>query len=149
MAPAMTVHLVKMAVGVESVAHLSELQTLRRRNAGSRDRLGALRQMTRHGPRRSEELVDGGSIYWVIKGFIRVRQGIVAIDKLTDAEGRPLCALVLDENLVRTELMASRPFQGWRYFSNEMAPPDARTSGDAYHGMPLDMAVELRALGLL
>ena len=145
----MSIHLVKLNVGTRDVAHLGEFQARRLEQARKRGEEPRLLHVPRNRPRRAAELTCGGSIYWVIKGFIRVHQGIVAIDKLTDAEGRPLCALVLDENLVRTELMASRPFQGWRYFSNEMAPPDARTSGDAYHGMPLDMAVELRALGLL
>ena len=145
----MSIHLVKLAVGVRDVAHLGEIQSRRLEQARKRGEVPRLLHVTRNRPRRTGELTSGGSIYWVIKGFIRVRQGIVAFDKLTDAEGRPSCALVLDENLVRTELMAFRPFQGWRYFSDEKAPPDARTSGDAFHGMPLDMAVELRALGLL
>lgn len=146
----MTVHLVKMAVGVESVAHLSELQTLRRRNAGSRDRLGALRQMTRHGPRRSEELVDGGSIYWVIKRFIRVRQLVLSLDH--DAvrdDGRPACALILDPQLQRTELRASRAFQGWRYLTPSMAPDDARYDTAQFDDVPAEMVAELRSLGFL
>jgi hypothetical protein len=142
----MSIHLVKLAVGVRDVVHLGEIQARRLEQARGRGEEPRLRHVTRNRPRRAEELT---SIYWVIKGFIRVRQGIVAIDKLTDAEGRPSCALVLEENLVRTELMAYRPFQGWRYLSGNKAPPDARTSGNAYHGMPQDMAVELRALGLL
>ena len=145
----MSIHLVKLAVGVRDVAHLGEIQSRRLEQARKRGEEPRLLHVTRYRPRRAGELTGGGSIYWVIKGFIRVRQGIVDFDKLTDAGGRPSCALVLDENLVRTELMASRPFQGWRYFSDEKAPPDARTIGHAFHGMPLDMAVELRALGLL
>ena len=145
----MSIHLIKLSVGVRDVAHLGDIQARRLEQARLRGEEPGLRHVTRNRPRRAEEITNGGSIYWVIKGFIRVRQGIVAFDKLTNAEGRPSCALVLDENLVRTELMAFRPFQGWRYLSAEKAPPDARASGDAFHGMPLDMAVELRALGLL
>ena len=142
----MSIHLVKLSVGVRDVAHLVEIQARRLEQARRRGEEPRLRHVTRNRPRQAAELI---SIYWVIKGFIRVRQGIIAVDKLTDAEGRPSCALVLDENLVRTELMAFRPFQGWRYLSGNKAPPDARTSGTAFHGMPLDMATELRALGLL
>ena len=145
----MSIHLIKLAVGIRDVAHLGDIQARRLQQARMRGEESRLLHVTRNRPRRTGELSKGGSIYWVIKGFIRVRQGIVAFDKMTNAEGRPSCALVLDENLVRTELMAFRPFQGWRYFSDEKAPPDARTNGDAFHGMPLDMAVELRALGLL
>ncbi len=145
----MSIHLIKLSVGVRDVAHLGDIQARRLEQARLRGEEPRLLHVTRYRPRRAGELTGGGSIYWVIKGFIRVRQGVVAFDKLTNAEGRPSCALVLDENLVRTELMAFRPFQGWRYLADEKAPPDARTSWDAFHGMPLDMAVELRALGLL
>ncbi len=145
----MSIHLIKLSVGVRDVAHLGDIQARRLEQARLRGEEPRLLHVTRNRPRQADEITGGGSIYWVIKGFVRVRQGIVAFDKLTNDEGRPSCALVLDENLVRTELMAFRPFQGWRYLSDEKAPPDARTSGDAFHGMPLDMAVELRALGLL
>ncbi len=146
----MTVHLVKMAVGVESVAHLTERQTLRRREAGTGHRLGELRIMTRHGPRRGDELLDGGSIFWVIKRFIRVRQRILGLDH--DAvrdDGRPACSLILDPELERTELQASRAFQGWRYLSEAMTPADATFDATQFDDVPDEMVAELRALGLL
>jgi hypothetical protein len=146
----MTVHMVKMAVGVESVAHLLELQTLRRRNAGSGGGFGELRNMTRNAPRRRDELVDGGSIYWVIKRFIRVRQQILDLD--LDAvrdDGRPACALILDPHLQRTELRASRAFQGWRYLPPATAPADARYDTAQFDDVPAEMVAELRSLGLL
>jgi hypothetical protein len=145
----MSIHLIKLCVGVRDVAHLGKLQARRMEQARLRGDEPRLIHVTRNKPRRDAEIINGGSIYWVIKGFVRVRQGIIALDKVTNAEGRPACALVFDENLVRTELMAFRPFQGWRYLSAEKAPPDAPAIGGAFQGMPLDMAQELRALGLL
>jgi hypothetical protein len=142
-------HLIKLCVGVRDVAQLGDIQTRRLEQARLRGEEPRLIHVTRNRPRRAGEITKGGSIYWVIKGFVRVRQGIVAFDKVTNAEGRPSCALVFDENLVRTELMAFRPFQGWRYLSPDKAPPDARPNGNTFHGMPMDMAQELRALGLL
>jgi hypothetical protein len=146
----MTVHLVKMAVGVESVAHLTELQVLRRRQAGTGTGFGELRHMTRHAPRRGSELVDGGSIFWVIKRFVRVRQRILALDQDAQRDdGRPACALVLDPELVRTELRPSRAFQGWRYLSDSMAPGDGGVDAAQFDDVPAEMVAELRALGLL
>jgi hypothetical protein len=145
----MSIHLIKLCVGVRDVAHLGDIQARRLERARLRGEEPRLIHVTRNRPRRADEISKGGSIYWVIKGFVRVRQGIVAFDKVTNAEGRPSCALMFDENLVRTELMAFRPFQGWRYLSAEKAPPDAPAIGGAIHGMPLDMAQELRVLGLL
>ena len=97
----MTVHLIKMAVGVGDVRHLARIQAGRLRQARERDGAAVLRHYTRHTPRRSAELTDGGSLYWVIKGFVRVRQEIRAVERSVNAEGRPSCALVLDPGLVR------------------------------------------------
>ncbi|MFB3135201.1 MAG: DUF1489 family protein, partial [Rhodospirillales bacterium] len=92
---------------------------------------------------------DGGSLYWVIKGFIRVRQEIRAVERSVNAEGRPSCALVLDPRLVRTSLQACRPFQGWRYLGAESAPADLSPLAGETDGVPRELAAELRQLGLL
>ena len=137
----MTVHLIKLCVGVESVGHLAELQA-RRRARGA-----ALRHLTRNTPRRAAELLDGGSLYWVVKGVIRVRQRLVAIEPARDADG-PRCALVLDAALVRTIPRAHRAFQGWRYLRAEDAPADLPMA-DSGGTMPPEMAAELGELGLI
>ena len=67
----MTVHLVKMAVGIESLDHLREVQAERFRRTAETEGEGVLRHMTRNTPRRSEEVLDGGSIYWILKGYNR------------------------------------------------------------------------------
>lgn len=145
----MTVHLVKMAVGVESIPHLAEIQARRLRQAAEAGSEAILRHVTRNTPRRAAELTDGGSIYWVIRGFIQVRQAIVDCAEHVNDQGGPACALVLDPRLVRTELRPSRPFQGWRYLAAEKAPPDLPANGAAANDLPIEMADELRALGLL
>jgi hypothetical protein len=98
-------------------------------------------------PKRADELLDGGSIYWVIKGEIQVRQRLIEIRPFTDDEGIKRCALVLDPDLVETECMPRGPFQGWRYFPAKDAPPDL-AAGDA-QDLPPALRKELRALGLL
>ena len=160
----MSVHLIKMAVGVESVAHLAELQSARLRKAAREGQASRLCHYTRHMPRRAQELLAGGSLYWVIKGFVRVRQRLLDIERGVgppwkqggrqggrpggDPEGKPACALVLDPGLVGTRLRATRAFQGWRYLAAPDAPPDLDPAADAV-GLPQEMAEELRSLGLL
>ena len=140
-------HLLKMCVGIEDVEHLRRAQAARlarQREAGEEPRL---RHVTRHWPKRAAEILAGGSLYWIIKGAVRVRQAIVAIEPATDDVARKRCALVLDPALVRTEPQPRRPHQGWRYLDSADAPPDleAATGTDA----PPELAAELRALGLL
>lgn len=139
----MTLHLVKLAVGVESVDHLAAIQ------AGRLRREGHLWHVTRQTPRRGAELLDGGSTYWVIRRAIRVRQRLVGLEQFVDGEGISRCALVLDPELVRTEQWPRKAFQGWRYLDAADAPPDARGAAAGTDELPPAMAEELRELGLL
>ena len=77
---------------------------------------------TRHMPRRSEELLAGGSIYWVIGGRIRARQRLVGFESDRDPDGRKICRFMLDTDLVPTEPWPHRAFQGWRYLDPKDAP---------------------------
>ncbi len=139
----MALHLIKMAVGVTDFDHLLEVQALRRKERG-----GTSRFFTRNTPRRAEEILDGGSIYWVIKGQVRGRQFIRGFSAIHDAEGNPHCAVDYDPELVPTLLQPRRPFQGWRYLLEKDAPPDRGAAGDS-DDLPVAMIAELRALGLL
>lgn len=142
----MTMHIIKLCVGVEDVDHLVDLQKARL------TREGALIHVTRNTPKKAEEILDGGSIFWVIKKFVRVRQRLIGIERGVNSEGRPSCALHLDPTLIRTELKEFRAFQGWRYFKDDEIPADLNTnalSKDAFKSMPVEMAEELKSLGLL
>ncbi len=145
----MTLHLLKMAVGIDSVDHLMARQ--RRRLAALEDRGGPsyLTHVTRNMPKRAAALLDGGSLYWIIGGRVRARQRLVGIEPLFDADGRRRCELRLDPVVVRTQPQPRRAHQGWRYLDPADAPPDLdaadRQSGD----MPATMVAELRTLGLL
>jgi hypothetical protein len=146
----LSVNLVKMCVGIESVEHLALVQAQRMENAREAGDDPTLRHITRHMPKRAPELCEDGSIYWVVRGFIAVRQRILACERRLNSEGRPSCGLVLDPNLVRTQLKPSRPFQGWRYLKVEKTPPDLTNGEDSEAGdIPSEMANELRNLGLL
>ena len=139
----MTLHLIKLSVGTVSVEDL-------RRWQGRRLKLsGRVFHQTRMMPRRADELLRGGSIYWVIKGLIQARQRLSAIESQIEGEGRRTTLLVLDPALVRTVATPHRAFQGWRYLTSEDAPPDLGDPPDDAPDMPAEMIAELRALGLL
>ncbi|MEM8617786.1 MAG: DUF1489 domain-containing protein [Pseudomonadota bacterium] len=102
---------------------------------------------TRMIPKRADELSDGGSIYWVIRGLIQVRQTILDVKTITDRGGRRACELVLDKALVPVEPMPKRPFQGWRYLKPEDAPKDLR-EGTGTTKLPSTLRAELRNAGV-
>ncbi|MDP6342720.1 MAG: DUF1489 domain-containing protein [Alphaproteobacteria bacterium] len=147
----MTVHLLKLCVGTDSIDHLVEWQAARRAARAANGEPAESVHRTRHRPRRGAEVLDGGSIYWIIKGFIRVRQRIIRLDEISDDEFGKRCGLVLDPKLVRTALQARRPHQGWRYLETKDAPmdlPDGEWAADD-GGPPPEMAAALRELGLI
>ncbi len=144
----MTLHLVKLCVGIESIAHLAERQSGRLAQACAEGRPAELRHRTRQMPRRRDDLLAGGSIYWVIKGVIQVRQRLVDLRAVRGEDGIKRCDLVLDPKLVPTRPRPRRAFQGWRYLKAEDAPPDLDLRADL-DAMPAPMRAELIELGLL
>lgn len=137
----MTMHLIKLSVGPESLAELEAWQAKRLRQTAE------LVHVTRHRPKRAGEILDGGSIYWVIKGWLCARQKMLELRPLM-RDGIPHCGLVYDKELIRVHLRPHRPFQGWRYFAPEDAPPDL-TREESSHDLPDHVRRELTALGLL
>lgn len=144
----MALHLIKLCVGCESVEDLEDWIALKleeKRRAG----LAAEHfHTTRMVPRRAAELLDGGSLYWVIKGGVQCRQRLIDIRPFTDAEGVGRCRLVFDPAVVRTAWQPRRPFQGWRYLDEKDAPRDL-TGGGSAGEMPFELQRELAELGLL
>lgn len=144
----MALHLLKLSVGIRDVDHLAEVQAMRRRRMAKAGASATFSHRTRHMPRRRSELLDGGSIYWVIGGRIRVRQRLLGFDGDVDEEGRKFCRFVLDPELKTTEPWPHRAFQGWRYLAAKATPPDW-TRRETDDDMPAEMIAELRELGLL
>ncbi len=140
-------HLIKLAVGVEDYAHLAQLQAARIEHNAAAGLGPYPRHVTRQRPRRAAELLDGGSIYWVVKGVIRARQHIRALEDVIDAQGVSRCAMVLEADLRPTQAKAHRAFQGWRYLDPAKAPKDA-SAGDAEE-LPGELVSALNDLGLL
>jgi len=144
----MALHLMKLSVGIHDIDHLAEVQALRRRRSEAAGDPITLSHRTRNTPRRAAELLEGGSIYWVIRGRIRVRQKLLGFEGEVDEEGRKYCRFVLDPTLVATEPWPHRAFQGWRYLDSKDAPPDW-PRGKVDEDMPAEMIAELRELGLI
>lgn len=146
----MPLHLIKMAVGIESLDHLAAVQKQRRATLKAERGKPILIHKTRNYPKRAEEILAGGSMYWIVKGFVRARQRVVGLERTQDAEGKPRCEIVLDPKLVRVSPMAHKPMQGWRYLEERDAPKDLTgKGGDPTADMPPDMLAELRKLGLI
>src|SRR5215208_656967 len=143
----MSLHLIKLAVGVDDLAHMKKVQAARRRQRRQTPRSPHW-VYTRHKPKRVEELLAGGSLYWVVRGVIRCRQELVGFDEDFDKEeARKYCRIKVKRTIVPTAPKTCKAFQGWRYLDPANAPPDL-SSGDSAD-MPTDMAAELRRLGLL
>jgi len=143
----MPLHLIKLCVGVETLDDLAQWQKRRLAELKKKGRKLELMHVTRQTPKRAEELLDGGSLYWVIRGQIAARQKLLELRPLT-REGVSHCGLVYEPELVPTLRRAHRPFQGWRYFDPKAAPPDVRNLKGG-KGLPQALKIELAELGLL
>ena len=134
----MTVHLIKLCVGAEDMDDLVAWQ------------MRLMRQHpkpfhhTRMVPKRAAELIQGGSIYWVIRGMILARQAIIEVNEFIDRGERKACELVFDPAIIAVQPTPKRAFQGWRYLKPEDAPPDQKLSSTG-QDMPTALQAELRA----
>lgn len=139
-----SLNLIKLSVGSESVDAIAAWQASRR--ATSPD--GSYAHVTRMWPRRADELLDGGSIYWVVQGVVLARQRILELREMIGGDGITRCGIVLDPAIVRTEAMAKRPFQGWRYLTDADAPGDLDERSDRGPDLPPRMRAALAEIGV-
>ena len=135
------INLVKLCVGAEAVEDLLAWQTAR---FGG----GNPVHVTRMWPRRAEEVLAGGSLYWVFKGAVLARQTILALEPQTGADGVRRCAIVMDPRVIRTEPMPKRPFQGWRYMAAADAPRDLPEGREREEPLPRGLLQALADIGL-
>jgi hypothetical protein len=138
-------HLIKLSVGPRDVGQLRDIQARRAKVDPP------LRHQTRMMPKRAAELTAGGSIYWVVAGFVQVRQRILDITQDNWDDGTRCAGLVLDPVLVPVAARQVKAFQGWRYLAPDAAPADVAAGHEAAgaEAMPEAMRAQLRALGLL
>ncbi len=144
----MPLHLIKLCVGADSVRDLENWIKQRLKEKRKRGEKPEHIHRTRMVPKRAAELVDGGSLFWVIRGEIACRQRIRDIRPFRDKEGIGRCGLVLDPKVVLVAPRPFRAFQGWRYLAAKDAPRDLDKAAPGA-GMPEKMRRELRELGLM
>ena len=139
------VNLIKLSVGSESVDTLIVWQDSYRQRFED----GLPRHVTRMWPKREAEILNGGSIYWVIKGVVQCRQRILRLDEVIGDDGIRRCAIVLDPKLHRTQNALKRPFQGWRYLKPEDTPADLPKNREQDDALPDDLNRALAEIGVL
>lgn len=143
----MTLHLIKLCVGCDSVQDLEDW--IRQKQKGKRGGKREHIHRTRMVPKQAEELSDGGSLFWVIRGEIACRQRILDVRPFRDKDGIGRCALALEPKVVLVEPRPHRAFQGWRYLVDKDAPRDLSKAAPGAAAMPEKMRRELRELGLM
>ena len=137
--------MVKLSVGTESIEGLIHWQSTARAQGPD----GAPRHVTRMWPKQERALLNGGSIYWVIKGFIQCRQRIVRLEEVFGQDGIRRCAILLEPELIRTTSAPKRPFQGWRYLKPDDAPIDLSPERQDEDSLPVELAGALADIGIL
>jgi hypothetical protein len=145
----MPLHLIKLCVGCDSVR---DLKGWIKQKLKDKRKLGEKPEhihRTRMVPKRADELTDGGSLFWVIRGEIMCRQRIRAVRPFRDKDGVGRCGLVLDPKLVLVAPRPYRAFQGWRYLQPVDAPRDLDSAAPGAALMPEKLRRELRELGLM
>jgi hypothetical protein len=144
----MALHLIKLCVGAESIEDLEQWIAERLAERRKRRERQLSLHVTRMTPKRVAELLDGGSLYWVIRGQVAARQELADLETFTDEEGIGRCRLWMEPTVIPVLPRPYRPFQGWRYLTPKDAPPDLRGRGDIAD-MPEELRRELSGLGLL
>lgn len=140
-----SVHLIKLSVGTENIEDLAAWQATKRAQAPD----GLPRHVTRMWPKREAEILNGGSIFWVIKGVIQCRQRVDRLDEYIGQDGIRRCAIVLDPQIIRTQTSLKRPFQGWRYLATADAPPDLPKGRASEEPLPVELNRALAEIGVL
>lgn len=138
-----SLNLIKLCVGAEQVQDLIDWQATPRAKGPD----GLPRHVTRMWPKRAAELLGGGSLYWVFKGMVLARQRILRLDEVDRGDGIRRCGIVLDPDVVRTEAVPKRPFQGWRYLEGSVAPRDL-ARGRANDDLPPQLLAALADIGV-
>lgn len=139
-----TIHLVKLCVGANQVEDLENWQAAR---AGGRTDYQPC-HVTRMWPRREDELLNGGSLYWVFKGLILARQRVIRLEEVIAEDGIRRCGIVMERAVIRTQPAPRRPFQGWRYLTPEDAPIDLPTSRKGDDTLPIALSTALAEIGI-
>lgn len=145
----MALHLIKLCVGADSIRDLDEWIAERIAQKKKLKQAPEHIHTTRMMPSRKDELLEQGSLYWVIKGMVSCRQRVLDLRAVNDKEGVKRCQIVLEPKLVPVVPRPHRPFQGWRYLPGKEAPADLAKGAKGMTALPEEMRRELSELGLL
>src|ERR1700692_1603266 len=145
----MALNLIKLCVGADSVRDLEDWIKQKLKDKRKRGEKPEHIHRTRMVPKRADELTDGGSLYWVIRGEVMCRQRLLDVRPFVDKGGVGRCHLVLEPKVILVEPRPYRAFQGWRYLEPKDAPRDLDRAAPGARDMPEDLRRELRDLGLL
>ena len=140
------VNLVKLCVGADTVDDIIARQTIL--NNDDKNVFQVKKHITRMWPKRSKELLNGGSLYWVIKGFIQARQKIIGLEESLSKDNVRRCAILLDPEVFLTTSVRKRPFQGWRYLDQKDTPPDLHKFDSKENNIPHELALALADIGV-
>lgn len=140
--------MIKLCVGVDTVEELSAWQARRSAERVGRGEDPRPWHVTRMWPRRADALLAGGSLYWVIRGSIAVRQPIADFEPRTGDDGIRRCAIILEPGLVAVDPRPRGPFQGWRYLAAADAPPDLTAAGREEANLPEELRAALSHMGI-
>ena len=141
----MTLHLIKLCVGAETVEDLLDWQA----SPESRGPDGRPWHVTRMWPKEAERVLAGGSLYWVFRGLVLARQRILGLERVDRGDGIARCGIVLDPGVVRTLPQPRRPFQGWRYLKPAEAPADLGPGRGDAGALPPKLAAALAEIGVV
>lgn len=144
----MSLNLLKTAAGLQEIDQLIDRQAGGRMEYNGQN---AVYAYTRYAPKRSAEIIEsGGSIYWILKNRIQVRQKILGFEMVQDPSGT-WCKILVDPQLYLTVAKPKRAIQGWRYMEGADVPKDRGPyfCGQSDNEPPPEMAEELRKIGLL
>ena len=142
-------NLVKLCVGISAVEELQAHIDFRVEQKRAKGQPTEQIHTTRMVPKQVDSLLDGGSLYWVIKGNIQVRQILCDIRPFQDAQGIRRCDIVMEPRLIATFWQPRRAFQGWRYLKAQDTPMDLSGGNHALQELPPQMRQDLANLGLL
>lgn len=137
----------KVSANRESLEDLARWQHTCLKDKRKKKQPLLLQHVTRLMPKRRDEILDGGSIYWVIKGRIVARQKIVEL-KPAQKYGRSHFEITYEPKLTLVAARRTQQIEGWRYLASKDAPPDI-VADKAAENLPEDLKIELSRLGLL
>lgn len=142
------INLIKLCVGIDSVEHLLTYRATQAEQTKKDGFDNLTRHITRMWPRRTDEILNGGSLYWVIRGNIMARQKILGFEEKIGTDGIRRCVILMSPEIIRTRVAPRRPFQGWRYLPLEDSPPDLIKNHKNDDDLPIGMRLALAEIGL-